>query len=138
MHPRGVRGREASSAKVTSRTQCKPYRGALVLAAALLWLADCSGVVAGVLGVVQAFGELRPALVRRGANSMSMAALSTTFELALLERVKNFSFRGCIRRPMEILLGRRYRRTRRAAASRGGCPSTADDEEKKLPTPFHF
>jgi hypothetical protein len=41
-----------------------------------------------VLGVVQAFGELRPALVRRGANSMRMAALSTTFEPALLERVK--------------------------------------------------
>jgi hypothetical protein len=29
-----------------------------------------------------------------------MAALSTTFEPALLKRVENFSFRGCIRRPM--------------------------------------
>jgi hypothetical protein len=46
-----------------------------------------------------------------------VAALSTTFEPALLKRVKNFSFRVCIRRPTEILLGRRYRRTRRAAAS---------------------
>jgi hypothetical protein len=27
-----------------------------------------------------------------------MAALSTTFEPALLKRVQNFSFRGCIRR----------------------------------------
>jgi len=32
---------------------------------------------------------------------MRMAALSTTFEPAVLKRVKNFSFRGCIRRPME-------------------------------------
>jgi transposase len=32
--------------------------------------------------------------------------------------------------PWEILLGRRYRRTRRAAASRGDCPSTADDNRK--------
>jgi hypothetical protein len=31
---------------------------------------------------------------------MSMAALSTTFEPALLKRVKNFSFRGCTRRSM--------------------------------------
>jgi hypothetical protein len=30
----------------------------------------------------------------------------------------------------EILLGRRYRRTRRAAASRRACPSTAEDEGK--------
>jgi hypothetical protein len=28
-----------------------------------------------------------------------MATLSTTFEPALLKRVKTFSFRGCIRRP---------------------------------------
>src|SRR5271166_56240 len=38
--------------------------------------------------------------------------------------------------------GRRFRRTRRAAASRGGCPSTADDkgkEEKRKGStyPFH-
>jgi hypothetical protein len=45
----------------------------------------------------------------------NMAALSTTFEPALLMRVENFSFRGCIAGPWEILLGRRYRRTRRAA-----------------------
>src|SRR5918995_4219848 len=28
--------------------------------------------------------------------------------------------------------------TQRAAASRGGCPSTAADEEKGLPAPLHF
>jgi transposase len=33
------------------------YRGGLVLAAALLWLADLCGVVAGVLGVVQALAS---------------------------------------------------------------------------------
>ena len=33
----------------------------------------------------------------------------------------------------EILLGRRHRRTRRAAASRGGCPSTADEKGKQRP-----
>jgi hypothetical protein len=33
-------------------------------------------------------------------NPTSMAALSTTFEPALLKRVKNCSFRGCIRRPI--------------------------------------
>jgi hypothetical protein len=47
-----------------------------------------------VLGVVHAFGELRPALVRRGDELREMA-LSATFEPALLTRVKNFSFRGC-------------------------------------------
>jgi hypothetical protein len=41
------------------------YRGALVLAAALLWINDLSGVVASVLGVQHVFGELRQALVRR-------------------------------------------------------------------------
>jgi len=41
------------------------YRGALVLAAALLWINDLSRVVASVLGVEHAFGEFRPALVRR-------------------------------------------------------------------------
>jgi len=41
------------------------YHGALVLAAALLWIDDLSGVVASVLGVEHAFGELGPALVRR-------------------------------------------------------------------------
>ena len=63
-----------------------------------------SGVVAGVLGVVH-------------ANSMRMAALSTTFELALLKRVKNSSFGGCIRRPTGDRLGRRHLSTCRAAAS---------------------
>src|SRR3989304_10258000 len=72
------------------------------------------------------------------ANSMRMAALSTTFEQALLKRVKNYSFASASVGPWEILLGRRYRRTRRAAASRGGCPSTADDEEKGLTAPLHL
>jgi hypothetical protein len=62
-------------------------------------------------------------------NSMRMAALSTTFEPALLKRV-NFRSAAASAGPWEILLGRRYRRTRRAAASRGGCPSTADDQGK--------
>jgi hypothetical protein len=48
----------------------------------------------------------------------------------LAEEVKNLSFRGCIRSPREILLGRRYRR---AGASRGGCPSTTDDEKSGYP-----
>ena len=58
---------------------------------------DLSGVAATVFGVVPAFGELCPAL--------SVAALSTTFEPALLKGVKNFSFSGGIRGPWEILLG---------------------------------
>jgi hypothetical protein len=52
------------------------------------------------LGVVHAFGGLRPALVRRGDELPGRAAISTTFEPALLKRVKNFSLHGCIRRPM--------------------------------------
>jgi hypothetical protein len=36
-------------------------------------------------------------------NSMRMAAPSTTLEPALLKRVKNFSFHGCICRPKGIL-----------------------------------
>ena len=44
------------------------YRGGLVLAAALLWISDLSGVVASVLGVEQAFGEFRSALVRHGGE----------------------------------------------------------------------
>jgi hypothetical protein len=67
---------------------------------------------------------------------MRMAALSTTFEPALLKRVNNFSFRGCIRRPMGDPRGPTVRRTRRA--SRGGGPSTPDDKGKGVPTPFHY
>jgi hypothetical protein len=67
-------------------------------------------------------------------NSVRMAALSTTFEPALLKRVKNFSFRGCTVGPREILLGRRYRRTRRAAASRRlvGPQRTTKEKENTL------
>jgi hypothetical protein len=89
-----------------------------------------SGVVAGVLGVVHAFGELGPALVRRGGGLHENGGALDDVRAGPLKRVKNFSFRGCIRSPWEILLGRRYCRTRRAAASRGGCPSTADDQGK--------
>ncbi len=46
----------------------------------------------------------------------------------LLQRVKNLSFRGCIHGLMGDLLGRRFRRTRRVAASREGRPSTADEK----------
>jgi hypothetical protein len=40
-----------------------------------------------------------------------MAALSTTFGPALPMRVKNFSLRGCIRRPIGDPPGPTYRRT---------------------------
>src|SRR5690349_11516686 len=51
--------------------------------------------------------------------------------------------RSCPRAPWEIRLNRQYRRTRRAAASREGCLSTAEDKEagdkeRRLPTPSHF
>ena len=51
------------------------------------------------------------------------------FSFEVGDLVKKFSFRGCT--PWGIPLGRRYRRTRRVAASRGGCPSTADDKGKE-------
>jgi len=57
------------------------------------------GVVTSQFGVEDAFSELRPGLVRAATTSMRMAALSTTFEPALLKRVKNFLFRDCTRRP---------------------------------------
>jgi hypothetical protein len=50
--------------------------------------------VAGVLGVVHAFGEFCPPLVRHSGELQRMAALSTTFELALLKKVKHSSFGG--------------------------------------------
>jgi hypothetical protein len=56
------------------------------------------------------FGELRPALVRRGDDATGLAAFWTTFESALLKRERgNFSLRGCIRRAMGDPSGRRYR-----------------------------
>ncbi len=57
-HWRGLETRDDTHATV--------HRAALVLAAALLCINDLSGVVAGALGVMHAFGELRPALVPRG------------------------------------------------------------------------
>ena len=56
---------------------------------------DPGGVVAAsVLGVVHAFGELRPALMRRGDELLRMAALSTRLKPALLNVPRR------IRRPM--------------------------------------
>jgi hypothetical protein len=59
-------------------------RGALVLAAALLWINDLGGVVASVLGVVHALGSFAQRSCGAATNSMRMAALSATFEPALL------------------------------------------------------
>jgi hypothetical protein len=57
----------------------------------------------------------------------------------LLQRVKNLSFRGCIHGLMGDLLGRRYRRTRRAAASRGGLSVYRGTmRETRLPAPRHL
>jgi len=53
-----------------------------------------------VLGVVHAFEELCPALVRRGDELMRNGGALEEFEPASLMRAKNFSFRGCVRRPM--------------------------------------
>ena len=57
-----------------------------------------------VLGVVMVLWWVLPGpcfgACGAAANSVRMAALSTTFELAKLERVKNLSFCGCIRRPV--------------------------------------
>src|SRR5215207_4366606 len=65
-------------------------------------------------------------------NSVRMAALSTTFGPTLLMRVKNFSLRGCIRRPIGDPPGPTA--PPYAAASRGGCPSIADDKWKGVGT----
>jgi hypothetical protein len=53
------------------------YRGGLVRAAALLWINDLSGVVAGVLGVVQAFWRASPSAraARRRTASIDDGAL---------------------------------------------------------------
>jgi hypothetical protein len=57
-----------------------------------------------VLGVVMVLWWVLPGpcfgACGAAANSVRMAALSTPFELAKLERVKNLSFCGCIRRPV--------------------------------------
>ena len=53
--------------------------------------------------------------------------------------VKNVPFRGCIRGPMGDPPGSAAAVTRRAAASRGGCPSRAVRKGKgAVPTPLHF
>lgn len=96
----------ASSSECRASRGAQYHRGALVLAAALLWINDLS--VSSPACSVSCMRLASSAQRSCGAatNSMSMAALSTTFEPVLLKRVKNFSFRGCIRGPMEILLGR--------------------------------
>ena len=76
------------------------YRGALVLAAALLWINDLSGVVASVLGVEHAFGELRPALVRRGGELHENGGALDDVRAGLAEEGEELLVRGCIRRPM--------------------------------------
>jgi hypothetical protein len=62
-----------------------------------------------VLGVVHAFGELRPALVRRGDELRENGGALDDIR-AFLMRVKNFSLRGCIRRPTGDPPGPTYRR----------------------------
>jgi hypothetical protein len=56
------------------------------------------GVVAGLLGVVHALASTAQRQCGAATNSMRRAGRSATFEPGLLKRVKNFSFRGCIRR----------------------------------------
>jgi len=51
------------------------------------------------------------------------------------KRVKNFSFRGCMRRFMGIFLGRRHRRAWRVTASRGACSFAPDAKGKKSARP---
>jgi hypothetical protein len=79
--------------------------------------------------VIPRIGRWLPRSTPRGRRFRRADEL-TTFEPASLERVKNFPFRGRSRRPWEILLCRRHCHTRRAAASRRACPSTADDKGK--------
>jgi hypothetical protein len=54
----------------------------------------------GVLGVVQAFGESGPALVRHGGERHEHGEALDVFEPGLPRRVTNVSCRGCIRRPI--------------------------------------
>jgi hypothetical protein len=92
-----------------------------------------------LLAVSHRVFQLSDASGGAGPGSAAQARGSVVgFESALLKRAKNFSFRGCIRRPRESLLGRGYRPARRATASRRACPSTAGDQGKrKVPTPLH-
>ena len=60
-------------------------------------VADWSGVSAGELGVHAGVWHAPPALVRRGNERMRVAALSMTFDLTLLKRVKNLALRDYIR-----------------------------------------
>jgi len=101
----------------------------------MLTHAGRAGLLAGDFPAAR--GHLDEAL--QIAQTRSWAGV-TAAPLALLGHVavatgdlvtaRDCSFRGRTRRAWEIRPGRRYRRTRRAAASRGGCPSTADDQEK--------
>src|SRR5881227_233361 len=80
----------------------------------------------------------RPALVRRGDELHANRGALDDVRAGLAEEGEERLVPPASVGPREILLGRRYRGTRRAAASRGDCPFTADDEGKRLPTPLHF
>ena len=67
---------------------------------------------------------------RAATNSMRTPALSTTFEPALLKRVQNFSFRGCIHRPVGDPPGPTAPPYAARRVPRGGCPSEADNQGK--------
>jgi len=90
-----------------------------------------------VLGVEHAFGELLPALVRRCDELHENGGGLDDVRAGLAEEGEGLLEAASVG-PWRSFWARRYRRTRRAAASRGGCPSTADDEKKRLPTPLHF
>jgi len=79
--------------------------------------------------IASSSSAMRAAAQARGSAAQARGSV-VGFESALLKRAKNFSFRGCIRRPRESLLGRGYRPARRATASRRACPSTAGDQGK--------
>jgi hypothetical protein len=76
------------------------------------------------------FGELRAALAWRDDLRENGGALDGV--RALPAKGKNFSFRGCIRRPMghPPRANDVYRRTWRTAASQEGCQFPADDKGK--------
>ena len=103
-----------------------------------LWLSVFSGVVATMLGVVHAFGELRPALVRRGNELHENGGALDGVRPALLKRWKNLSYAAASLGRWEILLRRRYCRTRRAAASRGVVRRHRMIKEKEHPLPSTF
>jgi len=65
-----------------------------------------------------------------------LAALLTTVGPALLMRVKNFSLRGCTRRPIGYAPGPTYHRTLPLREEVVRPQRTVVD--RRVPTPFHF